>query len=256
MPIKIVEWSRAIAHPARRAGFRRRQRAASPNAKRSASAPGLKQPKRPPISRARARARDPHFHAQARSRPLQRPSFSHSSYVAHTYQNVGRVRARSRDHHFHAQATWHIPTKMWVECPPPPPPGTLHIPTPFSINAVCPSVVCNFDHLEPRGYQQRIACALKHKLAPISPVFALVTLLFNPVLCPRLIFLPVFTNMAQQWRATMSSESCKSNQTSLGEGAVFSLKFLPIQHHLGWPRRTEIMEKKVNSSPAPARPGA
>ena len=115
MPIKIVEWSHAIAHPARRAGFYRCQCAASPNTKRSAGAPGLKQPRRPPIPRAGARSRDPPFH---RSRPLQRPIFTLKPFPSNIFFTSPR--------HIHL----YLP-KCKSSAPPPPPPGTfssLHSP--------------------------------------------------------------------------------------------------------------------------------
>ena len=83
MPIKIVEWSRAIAHPARRAGFRCRQPKREAFGGRSVvkAAPETTNSTRwSPLQR-------PTF---SRSRPFQRPPFSRSSRSLAPYFSLRR----------------------------------------------------------------------------------------------------------------------------------------------------------------------
>ena len=61
-------------------------------------------PRRPPISRAS---------------PLQRPTFSRSSPLAPAPEtSIFTLKPLQSPTFF--TSPWHIPTKMWVECPPPP----------------------------------------------------------------------------------------------------------------------------------------
>ena len=84
------------------------------NAKRSGSVPVLAtgQSAFQPDASYKSAPRRPQFHAR---NPLQSPTFSSWSSLR---------TPPPPPHVFYLP--WHVPTKLWGECPPPPPPGHVH----------------------------------------------------------------------------------------------------------------------------------